>query len=598
MSSQLLGLQQRTKTEPTTGRRTHVEFTLDNRQEYGTEENPHAYAVGRILRRLRHCVLDSQMMDLSWELLQDFDGPDACICAVCIQRRRREVREIYRNLKQLQATKSITARPRPVPGQAHLDLEYTDGETHAVPDDLGLLAYAAECIVDESRRNVIKPGRQLAGWVMPHNGAEPTNEAYCGKTRSLGHRVGNQAHVHGQIMDCAVYDCPTCRSEYDPKVGQYRLGGYEKRQAFAIHDRFDAAWAIQQTDPAVAPVHHVAISPPQALARTWLCRGEIGRKHLFTKAVRIAKDRGVIGGCIIFHPKRIPGRFNNRACPVDGPHFHALGHSSHGPRYDGNACQTGYHKDGWVVKFIDAGNAHKRSVVSTASYVLSHAGRPSYVHGWPNAAGGVYDPSQDLQSVDLYRFDQDVAVVYPALEQTKDLSRVVRWFGSLSYNQLKVPEQPLPDAKPCPVCSEDVKLEEWFGVNWPETGYIPPPNGCITDLKDIEIYVLPELRRRQEEAGIVHDQEPWARPPVKDMDLADRTVYGRWVGAHFTIDKPLVCNNCGIDAGLEPEFKLEWRDGAFNPVPLAGGRIQCAACGIARCTPDNLVEILKATVTK
>ena len=127
-------------------------------------------------------------------------------------------------------------------------------------------------------------------------------------------------------------------------------------------------------------------------------------EELRRKSYSISKESGFWGGSCIFHPYR-ENELTNRW--YFSPHFHMIGYGwiQH--------TKEGYEKHGWVVK-----NAGIRKTVSgTALYQLSHAGIHERYH-------------------------------------------TITWFGSLSYNKMRIPPQD-PPLERCPICGEKLR-ELWY----------------------------------------------------------------------------------------------------------------------------------------
>lgn len=123
---------------------------------------------------------------------------------------------------------------------------------------------------------------------------------------------------------------------------------------------------------------HVIVSPPD---KAWL---NSDPEQLKKEAIKIAKNRRLIGGITIFHPwRRVcarcgchPVETSQHYCPDCGyeffkwyvsPHYHVLGFG-----WIQNT-KEGYYKDGWLVKKVSNGN-QERDVFKTAMYLLSHCG--------------------------------------------------------------------------------------------------------------------------------------------------------------------------------------------------------------------------------
>jgi len=150
---------------------------------------------------------------------------------------------------------------------------------------------------------------------------------------------------------------------------------------------------------------HVTISPPTEL---W---GMFGDKKNYIKmrrkAIRLAKNAGIRGGCMIFHPYRGDSKRGWHYAP----HFHLL-------------C-TGWVKDydklkdslgGWLLK----NHRIRKSIGATAYYQLSHAG-------------------------------------------IKDGNNVVGWFGSMSSRYMEKKPDPPAEQPTCPVCGGILQRVVYLG---------------------------------------------------------------------------------------------------------------------------------------
>lgn len=185
----------------------------------------------------------------------------------------------------------------------------------------------------------------------------------------------------------------------------------------------------------------MVVSPPPS---TWSQVGtQEGFRALRRAAEAEAKACGLRGGAFIFHPLRIPSRWNERDRCAEGPHFHVLGDGWMRPS-----------SSGWVVRNLGV----RKSVRGTAAYLLSHAGQP--VRKAPRAA----------RSLDG---------ILPKREVSGERAPIhgVVWAGSMSYAALSG----LPDrsrAIRCPVCEAEVPFGEWRRAEWLGEG--PPPEGSGT----------------------------------------------------------------------------------------------------------------------
>lgn len=358
----------------------------------------------------------------------------------------------------------------------------------------------------------IKDADRILGYELPHHG--PASKSSCGLLGHRAHFPTKQAHWMSFRHDCREFECGTCKSE-KLKDGSFELRGWEAREAFAIRDRIDhfldgktlgdfPAHFYSGTKNRYlrkkrkAPAYHIVLSPPQewAKAKMW---SRQGYKAMWGQVYRVAASRGIIGGVAIFHPARIPSKWNDRTCMARGPHFHVLGVMRWGDAYDASVCaalSTGARLrdhgrlkstlmalgmatkateavtgDGWVVKVLPK----RKDVASTAAYVLSHAGRP-HVQATGEAQHG------GARAKGVKGLQGRPKGAYPASPQgsgewqgTKALGVVPHWFGALAYNKLKVPES-AESGILCPVCAVVVPMDDWHQVVWADPD-VPPPDG-------------------------------------------------------------------------------------------------------------------------
>lgn len=359
----------------------------------------------------------------------------------------------------------------------------------------------------------VKTHDKILGYELPHHG--PASKSSCGAIGHRGHFPAKGVHWMSFRHDCREFQCGTCKTE-KLKDGSWDLRGWEAREAFAIRDRIDT-YAEGKT-LADFPAHfysgtknkflrrkrkpvsvHVVLSPPQDWAKDQMWSRQ-GYKAMWGHAYRVAASRGIIGGVMIFHPARIPSKWNDRTCMARGPHFHVLGFTRWGDAYDASVCAALYKGaklrnhgrlkstlmalgmakagteavagDGWVVKVLPK----RKDVASTAAYVLSHAGRPHVPDTGQEAQHG------GARAKGVKGLQGRPKGAYPASPQgsgewqgTKVLGVVPHWFGALSYNKLKVPES-TESGILCPICAVVVPMDDWFRLGWGDP-HIPPPDG-------------------------------------------------------------------------------------------------------------------------
>lgn len=396
----------------------------------------------------------------------------------------------------------------------------------------------------------IKPEDKILAYELPHHG--DTSKPSCGTVGHRAHFAAKGAHWMSFRHDCREFECGTCKSERLPD-GSFDLRGWEAREAFAIRDRIDHfregktladfpshfysntknRFLRKKRKPAV---YHVVLSPPQEWAKARMGSRQ-GYKALWGQLYRTCASRGIVGGVAIFHPARIPSKWNHRTCMAQGPHFHVLGIMRWGDAFDASVCAAlmtgaklrdhgrlkstlmalGMAKkgtdavggDGWIVKVLPK----RKDVASTAAYVLSHAGRPL-----------VPDTGQAKHGGD--RTQGRPKGAYPASPQgsgerqgTKVLGVVPHWFGCLAYNKLKVPEC-TDSGILCPVCASVVPMDEWFQVVWADPD-LPPPDGRHGTTNSDAWMLADEWAEAQSSA-------PW----VVERASQKRAAFDHYRGAH------------------------------------------------------------------
>jgi len=271
---------------------------------------------------------------------------------------------------------------------------------------------------------------------MPVGRGQKTSD-FCGASRGVtvcknvaGHKgkVLNGVDITGKVVVrhrhfwCHKATCPVCF-----------IRGWSVREARSVEGRF-----IAGEKRGFGKVEHVTVSV--AVADREL------PESVFRKKCRDAlSDRGVFGGCMIFHGFRID---EDRQVLVWSPHYHVLGYVEGGfdccrscrhERLDCHSCDglkgreaRGFKRDGYLVKVLDK----RKTVFGTAWYQLNHA----------------------TVRVGLRRF------------------HVVTWFGvcgNRKFESVKLNAEVL-----CPVCSEEmVRMahvgKRRFVTDIGDVGYVP-----------------------------------------------------------------------------------------------------------------------------
>jgi len=244
----------------------------------------------------------------------------------------------------------------------------------------------------------------------------------CGTPLYLGH-LESPGHFHYVFRhkSCHRKECPVCWPDW------------QKREALAIQDRITAYFSGGYTNRRM-PVHYV-LSPPQSVK--YNTKTEFAA--LRHRAYRIAKQRGIDGGMLIFHEraKRYSDgeEYQSIHCS-QGPHFHIIGDG-----WLSSRIKEFFLEDGWIVKNLRIRSFG--SVYKSAFYILDHA-----------------------------------AIGYPANSQSNNLSMSsVTWFGKMSYNKLKIQKFTGSDVIYCPICKLDIPKNEWYVLDWIGDG--DPPESAF-----------------------------------------------------------------------------------------------------------------------
>jgi hypothetical protein len=188
----------------------------------------------------------------------------------------------------------------------------------------------------------------------------------------------------------------------------------------------------------IMPPKHFVNSLPHKL---WYMARTLGNYDALRKeSYKIAKKAGILGGVCVFHPFRWKSK---RKSWVFSPHFHIVG-------FGWLEGKEVYKESGWITKNLGTRTTYD-DLYDTLSYELSHCGISQQVVNQSRARGIVSS---------------------------------ITWFGSLSYNKLKVPDS---DKKKCPHCGAYLSSIRWWGVgvhpckDLDEGGYLLDPGGWDYD---------------------------------------------------------------------------------------------------------------------
>jgi hypothetical protein len=252
-------------------------------------------------------------------------------------------------------------------------------------------------------------------FVLPGQG-----QAYewCGEWYYRGHFSDVKLHWVRVKRSCHRYECPVCWHDW------------QKREARAATRRLDiyaGTWSRH--------IVHYVLSPPDDVPHTLR-----GFRQARQAAYRIARSRGIRGGIMIYHERACryydESAYRETHSGHSGSHFHILGD---GWIRDVTAL---YRKDRWVVKNLKI--RRKGGVFRTMYYLLDHCLRA--YNPWVSSA--------PCAKVRLH---------------------TVTWFGSLSYNKMRIPKELGQDLIYCPVCEEGFAASQWFILRY--QGAEGPPDG-------------------------------------------------------------------------------------------------------------------------
>ena len=257
----------------------------------------------------------------------------------------------------------------------------------------------------------------------------------CGIPFTLAHDAGKEWHFRKVKHNCHRFDCPYCNYDHDDS-GDIRLNskgnpvmsGWLLRASRRASDRIEYYFANVYRGKFRRKPIHVVISPPQGIQ----LKNGLDFKRLRRSVYSIAQEAGLDGGFMVFHPLRIPSRFNVKDFCVKGPHFHIIG--SGWINHDN--VRSLYSNRGYIIKNVGV----RDSVFSTAGYVLSHCGR------------GIL-PSANLN--------------------TRKNLEAGTWFGTMHTSKFKIEKDKIGDDYIfCKVCKQEIAKKEWIEVAWGDRG--PP----------------------------------------------------------------------------------------------------------------------------
>ena len=219
-----------------------------------------------------------------------------------------------------------------------------------------------------------------------------------------GTNYTDKAYVEIHSHSCHKPSCPVCYLSWASRAA-HRIEGRlaEARKRFGEAD-------------------HIVVSLPM-----W--DYELQYEDLRKKTIRVLKNRGVIGGCLIFHGFR----YNRVRLWYWSPHFHILGVIKGGyrcrtcshERGDCRGCSgfngrevRGFETDGYIVKVL----GKRKTIFGTAWYQLNHS----------------------------------------TIRTNVKRPHVYTWFGVCSYRKLKVTVEKKQSV--CPICGEELVRLHHLGI--------------------------------------------------------------------------------------------------------------------------------------
>jgi hypothetical protein len=239
-----------------------------------------------------------------------------------------------------------------------------------------------------------------------------------------GQNMSNMAYVIKVHHSCDKPACPVC----------YKYG-WAVGQALSVEGRLK-----QASDKLHMKVEHIAVSFP-------IEDSGLSDKQFRLKAKKVLYQRGVVGGCMVFHGFRYANRKEARRKHIMvgwywSPHMHVLGFIR-----DGYGCRN--------CRFLRHGK--------TTSVFCGNEG---FCEGFEQLTRRCFEKDKCIVKVLGERNTVGGTAWYELNHATvvKGVKRfhVLTWFGVCSYRKLKtVPVKH--DLGVCPICQHEVKRLRYFG---------------------------------------------------------------------------------------------------------------------------------------
>ena len=230
----------------------------------------------------------------------------------------------------------------------------------------------------------------LCGHGDPYHDCQDLLYFGCKNEHGYFNEAKGKAYVKVVRRNCGRLECPKCLD----KVTTNKARKIQKRLK---------AWKVDRLT-----IKHIIVSPNSKETKY------MDYPDIKTKAYKLMKQCGVLGGVLIVHPFRC-NDFHRYEKP--GLHFHIIGYGN----VRGNKVKEMFEKEKWIIK----NKGKRKSTFITIKYILGHCGvSPKY--------------------------------------------KSINWFGCCSYNKLKVKDdEKIPG---CPYCGEELFQMEYKNTDKPPDG--------------------------------------------------------------------------------------------------------------------------------
>lgn len=255
-------------------------------------------------------------------------------------------------------------------------------------------AFSFSTVTDKNNHKFVE------GWKWSLSGHLYNPRRSCGKVLPIGcdnfnHHVGGVGHANLMVLGCKRLGCPICyetASSHRSMVITLRfakkvIGDTSFLRDIAKQSQYESKQKMKQKvvdyvekrikRSNIYNIKHVVASPPQDSVWDNKKYFDVNRKQAYS----LLKKCGVRGGVLFPHPYRLkcadcdyhPIPDHRQECPnchsdrfiwYFSPHYHIIGYG-----WVKNTKKT-FQSTGWVIKNLGI----RKSIYSTAQYILSHAG--------------------------------------------------------------------------------------------------------------------------------------------------------------------------------------------------------------------------------